>query len=185
MELIDRIFYGAMEELRDYGTKFTMDSLASRLGISKRTLYEHVPSKHAVIELVIDKTFADIRYQQKQVLENARLSTLDKLKRMFTIIPHFSENIDYRRVTELKKGYSDLYNKIEEELESDWEPALQLLKKGMEEGVIKPKNIALLRILLTDIFQKLIDGNMLIKNGITYEMAMNELIAIIFEGIVT
>lgn len=183
MELTEQIFYGAMEELRDYGTKFTMDSLASRLGISKRTLYEHVPSKHAVIELVIDKTFADIKVQQKEVLEDNSLSTLDKLKRMFTIIPHFSENIDYRRVTELKRGYIDLYHKIEVELESDWEPALALLQKGMEEGVIKPKNISLLRILLTDIFEKLIDGHMLIKNGITYEMAMNELIAIIFEGI--
>ncbi|WP_167958866.1 TetR/AcrR family transcriptional regulator [Anaerosporobacter faecicola] len=183
MDLLDRIFYGAMEELRDYGTKFTMDSLAARLGISKRTLYENVPSKHAVIELVIDQTFADIKEQQRAVLENKRLTTLEKLKKMFTIIPQFSENIDYRRVTELKKGYMDLYQKIETELESDWEPALDLLNKGMEEGVIKKKNLTLLRILLTDIFEKLIDGNMLIKNGITYDVAMNELISIIFEGI--
>lgn len=183
MELLDRIFYGAMEELRDYGTKFTMDSLASRLGISKRTLYENVPSKHAVIELVIDKTFADIKMQQRLVFEDDSLSTLEKLKKMFTIIPHFSENIDYRRVTELKRGYLDLYHKIEEELESDWEPTLNLLKQGMREGVIKQKNVVLLRIFLTDIFEKLIDGNMLIKNGITYDEAMNELITIIFEGI--
>lgn len=183
MELAERIFYGAMEELRDYGTKFTMDSLAARLGISKRTLYETVSSKHAVIELIIDKTFADIKAQQREVLEDNTLSTLDKLKKMFTIIPHFSENMDYRRVNELKKGYMDLYLKIQQELESDWEPTLELLQKGMEEGVIKQKNIALLRILLTDIFEKLIDGNMLIKNGITYEVAMKELIEIIFEGI--
>lgn len=183
MELIDRIFYGGMEELRDYGIKFTMDSLAGRLGISKRTLYETVPSKHAVIELIIDRTFADIKMQQQKVCQDSSLSTLDKLKKLFTIIPAFSQKIDYRRVNELKKGYMDLYHKIENGLETDWEPALQLLQQGMDEGVIKPKNLSLLRIMFTDIFEKLLDGQDLIQSGINYDTAMNELIEIIFNGI--
>lgn len=183
MELIDRIFYGGMEELRDYGIKFTMDSLAGRLGISKRTLYETVPSKHAVIELVIDRTFADIKIQQQKVCKDASLTTLEKLKKLFTIIPTFSQNIDYRRVNELKKGYMDLYHKIKNGLETDWEPALQLLQQGMDEGVIKQKNLALLRIMFTDIFEKLLDGQDLIQCGINYDTAMKELIEIIFNGI--
>ena len=65
MELIDRVFYGVIEEFRENGVKFTMDSLASRLGISKRTLYETVPSKTALIEMVIDLTFADVKKQQR------------------------------------------------------------------------------------------------------------------------
>lgn len=183
MELIDRIFFGGMEELREYGIKFTMDSLSKRLGISKRTLYENVSSKHAVIELIIDRTFADIKMQQQLVCEDVSLSTLEKLKKLFTIIPSFSEKIDYRRVTELKKGYMDLYLKIENGLETDWEPALQLLRRGMEEGVIRPKNLTLLRIMFTDIFEKLIDGQELIQNSISYDIAMKELVEIIFDGI--
>lgn len=183
MELQERIYYGAMEEFHDYGIKFTMDSLASRVGISKRTLYEQVASKHAVIELVIDISFADIWEQQKKILEDFSLTTLDKLKKIFMIIPHFSRNMSYQRVTELKKGYMDLYQKIEKNLESIWESALALLQHGIEEGVIKKKNIELLRIFLTDIFKHPIDGNKLIRNGISYDDAMNELIVIIFDGI--
>ena len=36
-----RIMSAAMEEMNEQGTRFTMAMLAARLGISKRTLYEH------------------------------------------------------------------------------------------------------------------------------------------------
>ena len=44
-ELLNRIFIGGIEEFKDNGMKFTMDSLAKRIGISKRTLYENISSK--------------------------------------------------------------------------------------------------------------------------------------------
>ena len=51
MELIDRIFEACIEEFRVNGVKFTMDDLAHRVGISKRTLYETIPSKKKVMEI--------------------------------------------------------------------------------------------------------------------------------------
>ena len=185
MELVDRIFYGAIEEFRENGVKFTMDSLASRLGISKRTLYETVPSKTNVFEMVIDRTFADVKRQQKEIFENSGMSLEDKLKRLFTIVPSYSEVMDYRRVNEIKRVYPQLYQKIHEYLSSDWDRTIALLKEGMDAGIIRRKNIVVLKVLLLEIFERLLDGSFLIQNNISYEMAMNDTLSIVFDGILT
>jgi len=185
MELADRIFYGAIEEFRKNGVKFTMDSLASRLGISKRTLYETVPSKTDVFEMVIDRTFADVKRQQKEIFENSGMSLEDKLKRLFTIVPSYSEVMDYRRVNEIKRVYPQLYQKIHEYLSSDWDRTIALLKEGMDAGIIRRKNIVVLKVLLLEIFERLLDGSFLIQNNISYEMAMNDTLSIVFDGILT
>lgn len=185
MELMDRIFFGAIEEFKESGTKFTMDSLASRLGISKRTLYETVPSKTALIEMVIDLTFADVKKQQRDIFENEEMFLTDKLKNLLTIIPAYAEMIDYRRVNEIKRVYPHLYRKIDDNLNNDWDRTMDLLEQGMEAGIIKRKNLVVLKLLLVQVFEKLLDGTFLIQNNISYQTAMKESLSIIFEGILT
>lgn len=183
MELTERIFDGAIEEFRYSGFKFTMDALARRIGISKRTLYETVASKEAVIEMVIDRTFADIKQQQSHILDNGELTTNEKIKQLFTIVPTYAKVIDYRRILELKMTYPKLYQKVEQCLENDWEPSITLLEQGMQEGVIRQTNVVILKLLLCEVYERLINGDALIQNQITYEEAMQETMNIIFEGL--
>lgn len=183
MELTERIFYAGIEEFRDYGIKFTMDGLASRLGISKRTLYETVPSKAKVIELVIDRTFHKVKEQQKEILDDTTLTTQEKIKQLLTIIPAYSDLIDYRQVVEIGKVYPELYKKVQDGIEGDWEPTLQLLQQGIEEGVIKPYSMVIMKEIFCLAFERLLDGRFLIRNGITYDKALEEVTSIIFNGI--
>ena len=183
MELIDRIFYGGIEEFRVNGVKFTMDSLASRLGISKRTLYETVPSKQAVFELVIDRTFADVKEQQRKIFEDEGMTLVEKLKRLFMIVPSYSDILDFRRVDEIRFAYPNIYKRVHENINNDWDRTIALLEKGMEDGIIRRKNLVILKALLCEAFEKLLDGEFLIRNNITYEAAMKEIISVIFEGI--
>ena len=184
MELIERIFQGTMEEFRDNGVKFTMDGVAKRIGISKRTLYETIPSKTMLIEMAIDRSFQDVKRQQKEIFSDKSLSTVEKLKRLFTIVPTYSKVLDYRKMNEIHQAYPLLYKKIEFNLETDWGPTILLLQQAMDEGVIQKKNIVILRMLLTEIFERLIHGDVLIQNNISYEEAMKEVISIIFDGLI-
>lgn len=183
MELIDRIFYAGIEEFKDRGVKFTMDSLAARLGISKRTLYETVASKHDVVQLVIERTFKDIKRQQKDIFENETMSLVDKIKSLFTIIPSYADHLDYRRIGEIKKAYPSLYQVVEDNINSDWDRSIALLQEAMDAGILRKKNLTVLRVILSDIYVKLLDGQFLIQNHITYEEAMKEYISIIFDGL--
>ncbi len=183
MELVEKIFDGAVEEFQYSGFRFTMDALAKRIGISKRTLYETIPSKEAVIEMVIDRTFEDIKEQQKVILNHQGLDTNEKIKQLFTIVPTYAKVIDYRRIMELKQAFPKLYQKVEQCLESDWEPSIMLLRQGMKEGVIRKTNVVVLKLLLCEVYEQLINGETLIRNQITYEEAMQEMMEIIFEGL--
>lgn len=183
MELIDRIFYGTIEELRVNGVKFTMDSLADRLGISKRTLYETIPSKKEVVELVIDRTFADVKKQQAAIFEDKTLPLVEKLRKLLTIIPTYADILDYRRVNEIRRVYPQLHQKISDYINTDWDRTIALLEEGMMAGVVKQKNLVILKVLLCEIFEKLLDGMFLIRNNITYEVAMQETISIVLDGI--
>lgn len=51
----DRIMKAFIEEIREKGMKFSMDDLARRLGISKRTLYEHFSSKVEILETIMSR----------------------------------------------------------------------------------------------------------------------------------
>jgi AcrR family transcriptional regulator len=183
MELLDRIFEGCIEEFKESGVKFTMDSLARRIGISKRTLYETVPSKNDVIEMVIDRTFADVKNQQKDIFSDTSLGTTQRLKKLFNVVPAYANVLDYRRINEIKVSYPHLYKKVQERLESDWEPTIALLEQAMEEGVIRKTNVVIVKLLLCEVFEQLINGETLIRNNISYENAMSEMISIIFDGL--
>ena len=78
-EIVERIIGGAIEEFKDVGIRFTMDSLSRRLGMSKRTIYEVVSSKKELFELVVDHTFADVKNQQRIIFENDQMSLLEKM----------------------------------------------------------------------------------------------------------
>ena len=58
-----------------------------------------------------------------------------------------------------------------------------LLRQGMKEGVIRKTNVVVLKLLLCEVYEQLINGETLIRNQITYEEAMQEMMEIIFEGL--
>ena len=45
----------ALNDFMQYGFKtFTMDDLANKMGMSKKTLYEHFPSKQDLVDACLD-----------------------------------------------------------------------------------------------------------------------------------
>lgn len=181
---IERIVEGTIEEFKVNGIKFTMDGLTKRIGMSKRTLYEIVSSKQELFELMIDRTFADVKSQQKRIFENDQLTLLEKTECLFSIVPAYSDRLDYRRVNEIKYAYPKIYKKIHEYINNDWDRTIKLLEDGMDAGIIRRKNLIILKAILCEAFEKLLDGEFLIRNNITYEIALKEMISIIMEGLV-
>lgn len=62
-----------------YGA-LTMDELAAELGVSKKTLYVHFPSKRELCRAVVDHVAAEIRAEADQLLRDPRLTFLEKLR---------------------------------------------------------------------------------------------------------
>ena len=77
LETADRLFY--LQGIRAVG----VDTIAAEIGISKRTLYNHFPSKDALISAYLARRFVAPRPSDKSPVEQI-LGTFDSLERRFS-----------------------------------------------------------------------------------------------------
>src|SRR5262245_38312361 len=77
LETADRLFY--LQGIRAVG----VDTIAAEIGISKRTLYNHFPSKDALISAYLARRFVAPRPTDKSPVEQI-LGTFDSLERRFS-----------------------------------------------------------------------------------------------------
>ena len=68
-----RIMTAALAEMDEHGVRFTMNNLAARLAISKRTLYEHFESKEVLVEAIVDAIITDLQVQRLEIVNNPGL----------------------------------------------------------------------------------------------------------------
>ena len=76
LKTADRLFY--LQGIRAVG----VDTIAAEIGISKRTLYNHFPSKDALIAAYLARRFVQPRPSDKPPAEQI-LATFDSLERRF------------------------------------------------------------------------------------------------------
>lgn len=134
----EEIVKRALNDFMQYGFKtFTMDDLASKMGISKKTLYEHFPSKNDLVEAVLDyaldmscKNVDAFVQGDGSVIENVYRNQ-KKVKEIFNI------NSD-RPICELQKYYSKTYERMEIDFaKSDARFIDKFLEKGWQEGLFR------------------------------------------------
>jgi AcrR family transcriptional regulator len=93
---------------------FTMADLATELGMSKKTLYVHFRSKHAIIRAVIDGFSAEIRADAETVLRNPRLTFVEKLRAFAQGMSERLSRCNHTVMRDLQRFAPDLHRHIEE-----------------------------------------------------------------------
>ena len=128
----------ALNDFMQYGFKtFTMDDLANKMGMSKKTLYEYFPSKQDLVDACLDyalemsctnvTTFVQ---GEGSVIENVYRNQ-KKVQEVFNI------NSD-RPIWELQKYYPKTYERMESEFaKTDALFIDKLLEKGWQEGLFR------------------------------------------------
>src|SRR6201990_2845681 len=76
LETADRLFY--LQGIRAIG----VDTIAAEIGISKRTLYNHFPSKDALIAAYLERRARPAKLSDAPAIEQI-LGTFDALERRF------------------------------------------------------------------------------------------------------
>lgn len=125
-----------MNHFLQYGFKsFTMDDLAYELGMSKKTLYEHFTSKNQLVEECLNdllETFKKIDFVEGDgnVIENV-FNCIETHQEMYKVTSN-------RPILELKRYYSKLYEKINQEFqELDYCRIEKMIEKGKKEGLFR------------------------------------------------
>ncbi len=131
-----------LERVRDlyyrYGIKsVTMDDVARELGMSKKTLYQHVKDKHELVEKVLKREVYK-RECDMEALSGKTLNAIEEIlevNRQINIMNReHNPSMDY----DLKKYYPELYRELHEvRRERMYKSILENLKKGQKEGLYR------------------------------------------------
>ena len=143
----------ALNDFMQYGFKtFTMDDLANKMGMSKKTLYEYFPSKQDLVDACLDyalemsctnvTTFVQ---GEGSVIENVYRNQ-KKVQEVFNI------NSD-RPIWELQKYYPKTYERMESEFaKTDALFIDKLLEKGWQESLFrKDINVNFYKVFYTSV----------------------------------
>lgn len=114
-----------------------MDTIAQKLNISKRTIYDNFRNKDSLIRTTIDLSQKEQNNINNKIInesENIIVAVLDILQNGSKLL----DIINPQYFTDLKRLYPEIWEeKIEESKEHSYKLILDLLRKGKEQGVYR------------------------------------------------
>lgn len=139
--IVSRILLTAKSDFMRFGFKsISMDDLAERCGVSKKTLYENFSSKETLINATLGLHFDD-HVKQLEKVRNSSENAVDELLGQFDIVSNDLQSLKAGVLYELEKYYHNSWKIFEEFRASKvTKYCLQNLERGKREGLYR-KNI--------------------------------------------
>lgn len=183
MEAKKRILEGTLVVFNQKGLKFTMDDIARQLGMSKKTIYTIFKDKEELFLNMVDYLFDTIKESEEKVICNDRLNTVEKIRLILGVMPESYKEVDFEKLYLLKDKYPSTYRRVEMRLETGWERTIELIEQGIEEGVIRQISIPIVKMMMESVLEQFFQRDILIQNEMSYVEALNEVVAILMDGI--
>lgn len=183
MELRESIIEGTIKVFNQKGLKFTMDDLAKVLGMSKKTIYTVFADKEELFFAMVEWIFDSIKEEEKRVLDDESLPTVQKLKVLLGVLPEGYKEVDFRQLYSLKDKYPKIYKQVERRLETGWEATLELMQQGIAEGVLRPVSLPLFKMMMEASLEQFFQRDILLQSDMTYGEALEEVVNILMDGI--
>lgn len=183
-EIRGKILNGTIRVFNKKGLKLTMDDVAEELKISKKTIYKEFSGKEEMFETMADYIFDNIKERETEIINDDGLSTLDKLRQLLSAMPEGYRNINFQELHPLKEKYPQVYKKVQRRLETGWEPTMELLEKGKEEGVIRADaDLNIVKIMMEATLERFFEEDVMKGSGKKYNDHLNEVVNILLSGI--
>nr|WP_297706825.1 TetR/AcrR family transcriptional regulator [uncultured Butyrivibrio sp.] len=177
------IMDAVIDQFNQKGMKFTMDDISRELHISKKTIYKEFNDKDELFFATVDYGFSAIKKKEAEIVADDSLDLVDKISKLIVCLPDNYKNIDFRRVYQLKEKYPKVYLKVAERIESDWGETEKLLKKAMDQGLIKRVPIQLIKLMVEGSIEKFLSSEELARTEYSYEESLNRMIDVIINGL--
>lgn len=155
-ELRERCLNAAIDLWSEESRDFTMSDLATRLRISKKTLYVHFDSKDAMLLAAIDRWFDDVKAAEQAIIADPDLSTLEKFRQVVIVQPATHGPIASAPLARHLEARPEARRRVLDHLESGWEPVLDLLREGIDAGEIRPVDVDIVRTVIESTFERLV-----------------------------
>lgn len=180
-----RIVAGARRHFMTHGFRnVTMDDLATELGMSKKTLYAHFPSKLVLVESVLLAKVADAEAEMAGIMEALSEDFLGALHQLLLCVERQTSEIHPAFVRDLRRETPELFKVVEEGRQRIIQKHFGgLFAKGRKLGMIRkdlPTNLITEVLLVAT--QSIVNPAKLDEMGLSPKTAYSSIIQLVLEG---
>lgn len=181
LEVRERLLDAALLAFNEKGAKFTLEDISKKLNISKKTIYTVFSGKKELIEEMINEGFRQVKEEERRIVADPKLTTVEKIRTMVIVIPDKYRTLDFRKFSTLKESYPKLYRRIEEHIEQEWDVTIELFEQAMEEGVLRKFPIPIVKTMIEASMERFLERE---NHGEPdYIKALETMMDIIIKGI--
>jgi len=188
IEIKKRILFTARDEFFSFGfTKVSVDKIASKMGMSKKTIYKYFPSKDDLVRAVTETTLSEVEMGCKQIIENANLDFVEKLKQMMTHAALHISKMGRPLIEDLEKNAPQVWKEISEfRSKHIYEDFGKLLHEGVQKGIFRSDiDQQLVLMIYNNVIKNIISPEVLSQIPFTATQVYETIVKVIFEGIMT
>jgi AcrR family transcriptional regulator len=186
IEVRKKIIENSFKMIKETGLRFTMDEIATNLGMSKKTIYKHFGSRSELIDAIIEHQTGIV----KGVFMDAfspKGDLLEGLQKLFTRIPHEIGLLSKKFLEDLRKYEPEKWDKIEAfRTKMLKENFPRIFSQGIKSGYFRPDiNFDILLSLYISAIQSIVNPTVLSQSSFSAEEAIINIMRVFFLGITT
>jgi AcrR family transcriptional regulator len=186
--LRERIVAEARRQYFAHGFRgVTMDDLAERLGMSKKTLYAAFADKAALLDAVVEDKFRTVEEDLGEIVGKSAAEPLEALEGVLACLQGHMAEIQPAFLRDLERLAPETFELVKRRRAEVIQKYFgKLLERGRRAGVIR-SDIPLpvvMEILLATV-QGVMTPPKIAELGLTPKSGISAIIAVIFEGLIT
>ena len=164
---------------------FTVEGLASKLFISKKTIYEYFPSKEKLLEKIVKYRIGVVKSNIEKIVNknpNPVLQFIEMKRYLFK----FTSRFDSNRIIEFKSKYPHIWKMIESMRLENRHNFFKILSKGQKQGYVRKElDINFVSTLYVNIINSTFQPEFFINNNISYSDSLQVYTNIMSYGLFT
>jgi AcrR family transcriptional regulator len=183
-----RILRAAREHFLAHGFHgVTMDDLAEGLGMSKKTIYAHFPSKTALLEAMLLDKFRSVEEDLKAITSECSADFPAGLHRLLACLRRHTEEIRPPFLRDIQREAPELFRVVQGRRRDVIRRYFgKLLREGRREGLIrKDTSVHLLIEILLGAVEAVVNPLRLAELGLSVRGGITAVISVILEGALT
>lgn len=187
MDALQKILSVSAELFRQYGFKtITMDDIARRAGISKKTLYQHFVNKQEVVQATIQWYQQHISDRCHEMLGSAE-NAVEAMAKLTEVLSETFRSINPLAMLELQRFFPESHKIFRETLfDKDMVAIRDNILRGIEEGNYRAEiNAELLATYRMESCLIMMQPNLLINEKYNTQMVSEEIFEHFLYGIMT
>lgn len=166
---MDKIIESSISLFNEKGIRFTLDEVATRNSISKKTIYKHYGDKENLIRVAINSIFDSIKERELDILNDHDLNIVEKIKQYLCAFPSYY--IRYEHLDQIRETYPELDHLLHEKFTANWDHFESLISSAITHGHLKVIDTQVFKLLMLGLYNEIVENDektqiMMINNAV-------------------